>query len=132
MIKTAVKGMGIDGSGESVRGTKNSGSEASAMGTKMQAEGSETGNGWEDSRAVRTARTSVENRARVEGITDCESDLEGGCLRTGSAEPQTETNATVAAVTTASLRRDKGLKFYDLGSGSGKAVFAAVLAVDFR
>lgn len=25
-----------------------------------------------------------------------------------------------------------GLKFYDLGSGSGKAVFAAVLAADFR
>lgn len=27
---------------------------------------------------------------------------------------------------------ERGLKFYDLGSGSGKAVFAAVLAVDFR
>lgn len=26
----------------------------------------------------------------------------------------------------------RGLKFYDLGSGSGRAVFAAVLAVDFR
>ncbi|CAM9495871.1 unnamed protein product [Pylaiella littoralis] len=29
-------------------------------------------------------------------------------------------------------RGGEGLKFYDLGSGSGKAVFAAVLAVDFR
>lgn len=29
-------------------------------------------------------------------------------------------------------RGDGGFKFYDLGSGSGKAVFAAVLAVDFR
>lgn len=28
--------------------------------------------------------------------------------------------------------KGKGLKFYDLGSGSGKALFAAVLAVDFR
>ena len=29
-------------------------------------------------------------------------------------------------------RGQEGLKFYDLGSGSGRAVFAAVLAVDFR
>lgn len=28
--------------------------------------------------------------------------------------------------------KERGLKFYDLGSGSGRAIFAAVLAVDFR
>lgn len=28
--------------------------------------------------------------------------------------------------------KEQGLKFYDLGSGSGRAIFAAVLAVDFR
>lgn len=30
------------------------------------------------------------------------------------------------------MEQSHGLKFYDLGSGSGRAVFAAVLAVDFR
>lgn len=37
-----------------------------------------------------------------------------------------------AACHSPGAERESGLKFYDLGSGSGKAVFAAVLAADFR
>lgn len=36
------------------------------------------------------------------------------------------------AVAGMDVPKEKGLKFYDLGSGSGKALFAAVLGVDFR
>lgn len=40
--------------------------------------------------------------------------------------------ASAAVRSSGGGEKGRGLKFYDLGSGSGKAVFAAVLAVDFR
>lgn len=70
-------------------------------------------------------------RAAVEGI---DVDVDGG-----ESGPSIDEQVTGAPATTenqdelpAGVRGSKGLKFYDLGSGSGKAIFAAVLAVDFR
>ncbi|CAN0558880.1 unnamed protein product, partial [Ectocarpus sp. 12 AP-2014] len=86
----------------------------------------------EEERWQRSSGRVLDGRNEPRNV-DCEGGSENAPRRGLGAE-----SAMTAAGISPGERRDGerqgggGLKFYDLGSGSGKALFAAVLAVDFR
>lgn len=82
---------------------------------------------WSFYDVVRTAVEGIDMDVDGGGsVPGKDEQVSGASMRTDNKDEALTKEAAAGAC------GRKGLKFYDLGSGSGKAIFAAVLAVDFR